>query len=94
MIPFVFLGNAAWLDYVDTELTERGARVDLLGGFSDLLRWGPEGGLLSETEAQDLGTAALSAAGRAGLVGKRMHCAPSLGTPPTAWRKALRRATR
>jgi predicted RNA-binding Zn ribbon-like protein len=68
MSPFVFLGNSAWLDYVDTELTERGARVELLDGFDDLLRWGREAGLLSEREAQQLEAAAPSQASREALM--------------------------
>src|SRR5262245_30255493 len=68
MAPFVFLGNSAWLDYVDTELTERGERVELVGDFEDLLRWGRESGLLSESEARHVEAAAPNAGRREALV--------------------------
>src|SRR5215470_16174682 len=68
MFPFVFLGNSAWVDFVDTEVTERGTRVELLAGFDDLLRWGRESGLLNETESRHVEAAALGEASREALV--------------------------
>ena len=36
---FPFVGERLCLDFVNTELIRDGARVDLLGGFDDLLAW-------------------------------------------------------
>jgi predicted RNA-binding Zn ribbon-like protein len=45
--PFIFVANALWLDFVNTEPVMDGTRVDLLGGFADLTRWLREAGALS-----------------------------------------------
>jgi predicted RNA-binding Zn ribbon-like protein len=36
---FPLIGNALWLDLVNTEPMQRGQRVDLLGNFEDLVDW-------------------------------------------------------
>ncbi len=45
---FSFVANLACLDFVNTEPMREGTRVDLLGEFTDLVRWLREAGLLSE----------------------------------------------
>jgi predicted RNA-binding Zn ribbon-like protein len=37
--PFVFLGERLWLDFVNTDDTRRGARVDRLVDFEALVEW-------------------------------------------------------
>jgi predicted RNA-binding Zn ribbon-like protein len=49
---FCFLGNLPCLDFVNTEIIARGARVDLLTGFADLVRWLQAANLLSAEEAR------------------------------------------
>ena len=36
---FFYIGGVLCLDFVNTEPVQRGARVNLLGGFGDLLEW-------------------------------------------------------
>jgi predicted RNA-binding Zn ribbon-like protein len=50
--PFLFVGNLLWLDLVNTEPMQAGARVDLLGGFADLTRWLRESGALPAEAAR------------------------------------------
>jgi len=49
---FYFIGNLPCLDFVNTEIVARGARVDLLAGFSDLVRWLQATNLLTAAEAR------------------------------------------
>lgn len=49
---FCFVGNLPCLDFVNTEIIARGARVDLLTGFADLVRWLQAANVLSATEAR------------------------------------------
>src|SRR5262249_7779411 len=42
---FIFVGNALWLDFVNTKIVDDGKPVDLLGSFSDLLAWLSEAGV-------------------------------------------------
>lgn len=49
---FLFLGNRACLDFVNTEAVDGGRPVDLLGGFSDLVAWLSEAGLLDAEVAE------------------------------------------
>jgi predicted RNA-binding Zn ribbon-like protein len=49
--PFVFLGERLWLDFVNTEEQRRGASVDLLADFDDLLRWLESAGVLDGERA-------------------------------------------
>ncbi len=54
---FLFVGNRACLDFVNTQAREGGHPVDLLGGFPDLARWLIEAGLLdAEGARQALGS--------------------------------------
>ena len=38
-VPFAFLGERLWLDFVNTDDARRGSRVDLLHDFDALVRW-------------------------------------------------------
>jgi predicted RNA-binding Zn ribbon-like protein len=38
-LPFVFIGERLWLDFVNTEDVRRGVRVDALRDFEALVRW-------------------------------------------------------
>jgi predicted RNA-binding Zn ribbon-like protein len=49
---YPFVAHLLCLDLVNTEPMREGARVDLLGGFGDLLRWLREAGALSEEAAR------------------------------------------
>jgi len=48
---FTLLGNHRCLDFVNTELMQRGQRIDLLGDFSDLVAWLIAAKLLGPAEA-------------------------------------------
>ncbi|MDQ2929301.1 MAG: CGNR zinc finger domain-containing protein [Gemmatimonadota bacterium] len=37
--PFVFVGERLWLDFINTDGVRRGARVDVLRDFEQLIRW-------------------------------------------------------
>jgi len=50
--PFYFVGNLPCLDFLNTEIVARGARVNLITGFADLVRWLQEADLLAPTEAR------------------------------------------
>jgi predicted RNA-binding Zn ribbon-like protein len=52
--PFLFLGNHAALDYVNTEVVSGGGVADLLGDFRDLVRWLREAGGLSPAQAREV----------------------------------------
>lgn len=43
---FVFLAGSTWLDFINTELIEGDAVVDLLGGTGDLVAWVAQANLL------------------------------------------------
>ncbi len=47
---FLFLGNSAWLDFVNTEVMSSGNRVDLLESPDDLVRWITSARLVDEAE--------------------------------------------
>jgi predicted RNA-binding Zn ribbon-like protein len=49
---FVFVGNLPWLDFVNTQLIQRGEPVDLLTGFADLLAWLEAAGVLAPEAAR------------------------------------------
>lgn len=49
---FYFIGNLPCLDFVNTEIIARGARVDLLTDFADLVRWLQAASLLTAEEAR------------------------------------------
>lgn len=46
---FVFIGNHACLDFINTEIVQSGQLVDLLVGFEDLVTWLVRAGLLDES---------------------------------------------
>jgi len=48
MGPFLFLGNALWLDFVNTETVAGGERTDLLRSGADVWAWLAQAGALSE----------------------------------------------
>ena len=51
---FLFLANRACLDFVNTEAVDGGGRpLELLGGFSDLVAWLSEAGLLGADAAEE-----------------------------------------
>lgn len=50
---FLFLGNRACLDFVNTEVVDGGRPVDLLGGCGDLVAWLSEAGLLEADAAEE-----------------------------------------
>jgi len=52
--PFLFVGERLCADFVNTELVEGGARVDLLAGFADLAAWCTQAHVLGPAEAKDL----------------------------------------
>jgi predicted RNA-binding Zn ribbon-like protein len=39
VVPFAFLGERLWLDFVNTDDARRGTRLDLLRDFDALVRW-------------------------------------------------------
>lgn len=49
--PFVFVGNHRALDFVNTEVAADGAPRDLLGSFSDLVRWLERAGAIDHSAA-------------------------------------------
>jgi predicted RNA-binding Zn ribbon-like protein len=49
---FLFVGNAAWLDFVNTEIMSGGEGVDLLDDFGDLVEWLSAARLVSAAEAK------------------------------------------
>src|SRR5918992_1523289 len=38
-LPFVFIGDRLWLDFVNTDDSRKGARVDALVDFEAFVRW-------------------------------------------------------
>lgn len=50
---FLFLGNRLWLDFLNTQIKQNGEWVDLLGDFTDLVRWLKEAQVLDNNEAQE-----------------------------------------
>ena len=49
---FIFEGNDECLDFINTEIIERGKRVDLLGDFDDLIDWLGEIGYIDPGTAE------------------------------------------
>ena len=49
--PFVFIGERLWLDFVNTDDAQRGARVDGLRDFDALVRWLEAAGMLDAERA-------------------------------------------
>ena len=50
-IPFLFVGNQACLDFINTDLVLSGQPTDLLTSFEDLMAWLVEAGRLTAEEA-------------------------------------------
>ena len=46
-MDFLFLGNALWIDFLNTELHDGTRGYDLLPDVGELLRWGTESGALT-----------------------------------------------
>jgi predicted RNA-binding Zn ribbon-like protein len=65
-VEFLFVGNARWVDFVNTELSDGQSDFELLPDFEQLLRWGRESGALDEPAARAI--AETAAAGRAKVV--------------------------
>jgi predicted RNA-binding Zn ribbon-like protein len=51
---FYFIGNALWLDFVNTEVIHDGVRVDLIESVDDLLSWAVKAAVLSRADADAL----------------------------------------
>jgi predicted RNA-binding Zn ribbon-like protein len=51
---FYFIGNALWLDFVNTEIIQDGVRVDLLESVEDLLSWAISAEVLTRADADGL----------------------------------------
>ncbi len=49
---FLFVAERAWLDFVNTEMRVRGAPVDLLSSYGDLIRWLERAGLMTNEDAR------------------------------------------
>ena len=64
---FLFLANAACLDFVNTEVIAAGQRVDLLADFADLVDWLRAADLIDDGEAQAARERWEGAAGRRAL---------------------------
>jgi len=50
---YFFVGNVAWLDFVNTEVMSSGGRTDLLGDYGDLVDWLAAAGLVGDGEARE-----------------------------------------
>jgi predicted RNA-binding Zn ribbon-like protein len=51
-IPFLFVGNQAGLDFVNTELVVNGQPTDLLPSFEALISWLVQAGLMTDAEVE------------------------------------------
>lgn len=51
---FIFVGNHGCLDFINTQIVDKGNTVDLLRGFSDLTDWLTETRVFSRTEAKEI----------------------------------------
>jgi predicted RNA-binding Zn ribbon-like protein len=51
---FLWVGNSACLDFVNTQVVRNGALVDLLGGFDDLVTWLVEAGIVKSRQAKEI----------------------------------------
>lgn len=71
-VPFLFLGNAAWLDFVNTEIGIGDERVELLTDFDALMRWGREAALLGGNEDQGSGGAGLDQSRRTAILNEAL----------------------
>jgi predicted RNA-binding Zn ribbon-like protein len=63
--PFLFVGNALWLDFVNTEIMREGSRTDLLDGYPAWVDWMVQVGVVDE------GSGALLLGQDAGGIGVR-----------------------
>jgi predicted RNA-binding Zn ribbon-like protein len=53
-VPFLFVGNDACLDFLNTFIVDQGQQFDLIQSLADLLRWQVAAGLLSSDAAAAL----------------------------------------
>jgi predicted RNA-binding Zn ribbon-like protein len=54
MVTFTFVGERLCVDFVNTELVEAGARIDLLRGFDELVEWCVQAGTVDAAQARTL----------------------------------------
>ncbi len=54
VVPFLFVGNDACLDFLNTFIVDQGQQFDLIQSLADLLRWQVAAGLLSSDAAAAL----------------------------------------
>ena len=52
--PFLFIGNALWLDFINTEKMHEGARTDLLNSYAVWVKWLVEAKVIEASQAEDL----------------------------------------
>jgi len=52
--PFLFVGNALWLDFINTEKMHEGARTDLLTSYQVWVTWLVDAGVIEPSQADDL----------------------------------------
>jgi predicted RNA-binding Zn ribbon-like protein len=78
--PFVFVGERLWLDFINTDDVRRGARVDVLRDFEQLIRW------LESTAVLD--------GERAGGIRRRAQQQPAGATASLADARRIRAALR
>jgi predicted RNA-binding Zn ribbon-like protein len=50
---FIFVGNHRCLDFINTQIIEKGRPVDLLGDFSDLVEWLAKAQIVNSIEAKE-----------------------------------------
>jgi predicted RNA-binding Zn ribbon-like protein len=63
---FHFIGDQLCLDFINTEIVQDGDRVDLLGGFDDLMAWYVEAQVIDAAQAKALTRRIGSASGDGG----------------------------
>jgi predicted RNA-binding Zn ribbon-like protein len=56
-VPFLFVGNAIWLDFVNTALCDGGKNIELLTTFDDLLRWSRQANLIDAAQERTFASA-------------------------------------
>src|SRR6187402_14095 len=69
--PFLFIGNALWLDFINTEVMFEGARTDLLSSYSVWVNWLIEAEIIEESQAGGLLKAGAGSTGENALTSIR-----------------------
>jgi hypothetical protein len=49
---FIFVGDHRCLDFINTQIIEKGRPIELLSNFSDLVKWLKSAGFLDSAEAK------------------------------------------